>query len=271
VTGDGRDDGADASCCLGSELPAEAADWLAARPDLVASSYPWWVLSFDGLEGLNESELRAIAAAMGFVTNDSEVATVADACRGDLIAMLAGWPWTSILRQEEEDPPDDVSPDEVVWWLDDLLDLLECATQQQLIEHVRSTLKPYLSVVWSNEDAVRVDVLAPKQSSRLKFRYPFSIHTFTAALTRPFDEHRYAWESLSQLKRLTVEIGYAGDVEQLDEMEVTVTDLVGWLADRISADDEDNEDDEDDQFGAESDGADKTAARDASGRVRRPR
>ncbi|PZS16985.1 MAG: hypothetical protein DLM57_09320, partial [Pseudonocardiales bacterium] len=206
-----------------------AAEWLAARPDIAKLSYPWTVMSFDGLEGLDENDLRAIALATGYVTDENEIAEIADFSRGDLVAVLAGWPWTATVRQQEMPAPPETPREEVVWWLDDLLDLLECRTEQHLIEHVRVTLEPLVSVIWSDEDALRIDVLAPTQSRRMEFHYPFAGDTFLAALVRPFDEEQFAWKPLSELKQIAVDVGYAHSVEELDDMAVTVSDLVVCL------------------------------------------
>lgn len=265
-----------------SDVTPRAAAWLAERPDIVRDSYPWVVFSFGSLEGLDERDLTVLALALGYFTPETLAEQFPDASRGDLVAVIAGWPWTAELRKEELDAPPDVAADEVVWWLEDLLRLLQAPTEQQLIEYVRDELRPWLSTIWSAEDALRIDVLDHNRTSRLEFRYPFSLDTFRAALQFPFDAKRYAWMSPLELKELAVEMGYAISVEQLDDLGFTVTDIVGWFVSRdICADEGDDDgDDEDHEMSEDVEirtGDDATPARlitppeSSNGSGRRPR
>jgi hypothetical protein len=222
-------------------LPPRVAEWLATRPDVAREPYPWVVFSFASLEGLDTEDLTALGITLNHFTPELLAVELPDVSRGDLVAILAGWPWTADVRKQEVEAPEGAPEDEVIWWVEDLIELLGCATEQQLIEHVRDTLAPWVSTTWSTEECLRIDVLDYDRTSRLEFRYPFSLDTFRAALQFPFDEARYAWMSPLELKEYAVEIGYSGCVEDLDDLGVTVTDLVSWFVSRDIGSDEDDD------------------------------
>lgn len=209
-----------------SGLRPGSAAWLEARPSVVANADKWIVVGLDGLQGLTRNEVKEVAVIMGFPATDLKGLD-----HGALIGVLAGWPWTPTMRQEDLPAPVEVEPERVAWWLADLLEAVGCDDEEEFLGFVENQTRGYPTVVWVYEEDVRVDVFSHDAASRLVFTYPFSVDTFESALANPFDETSASWLPPSELRQRALDAGYGYSPEELDGW--TISELVDLLTRRV--------------------------------------